>query len=124
MKYFREAKDVWKNYVPKEGQSSTVEGELIRAIEKLRYEAQNNGNGNYDFAFNLFCTYIEETLSDPNVFDSKVLKQIQEDVQVLRNYKQPYLSDDLYDRLTDFVIEWSRFYRGPIYRAEDPKQYR
>jgi len=51
MKYFEEAKQIWVNYVPKSGQSDTVEGELIRAIEKLRYEAQNNGNVNWDQGF-------------------------------------------------------------------------
>jgi len=40
VKYFEEAKFLWKTYVPKKGQSETVQGELIRAIEKLRDEAQ------------------------------------------------------------------------------------
>jgi hypothetical protein len=48
VKYFEEAKHLWRTYVPKQGQSETVQGELIRAIEKLRDEAQRNGNGNWD----------------------------------------------------------------------------
>lgn len=39
MKYFDEAKELWVNYVPRNGQSDIVEGEVIRAIEKLRCEA-------------------------------------------------------------------------------------
>ncbi|MFS0907509.1 hypothetical protein AB3N02_31575 [Priestia aryabhattai] len=46
MRYFEEAKEIWVKYVPKSGQSGVVEGELIRAIEKLRCEAQDNGNAN------------------------------------------------------------------------------
>lgn len=51
MKYFNEAKYFWQTYVPKQGQAETVQGELIRAIEKLRGEAQRNGNINWDKGF-------------------------------------------------------------------------
>ncbi|MFD3274338.1 hypothetical protein ACE3MS_30040 [Paenibacillus dendritiformis] len=51
MKYFNEAKYLWQTYVPKQGQAETVQGELIRAIEKLRGEAQRNGNINWDKGF-------------------------------------------------------------------------
>ena len=39
MKYAEEAKQLWQTYVPKSGQADTVQGELIRAIEKLQDEA-------------------------------------------------------------------------------------
>jgi hypothetical protein len=45
--YFEEAQDIWKNFVPPSGQAATVQGELLRAIEKLRDEAMRNGNGNW-----------------------------------------------------------------------------
>ena len=32
------------NYVPKNGVSYVLQGEWLRLIEKLRYEAQENGN--------------------------------------------------------------------------------
>lgn len=38
MKYFEEAKYIWGNYVPNSEQADTVEGELIRAIERLQCE--------------------------------------------------------------------------------------
>ncbi|MGA3598538.1 hypothetical protein [Lysinibacillus agricola] len=38
MKYFEEAKCIWGNYVSNSGQADTVEGELIRAIERLQCE--------------------------------------------------------------------------------------
>jgi hypothetical protein len=37
--YFKKAKSIWQSYVPKSGQSEFVQGELLRAIEKLRDEA-------------------------------------------------------------------------------------
>ncbi|AVK85822.1 hypothetical protein C3943_21165 [Lysinibacillus sp. B2A1] len=124
MKYFEEAKNIWKNYVPKSGQSEIVEGELIRAIEKLRYEAQNNGNGNWDEGFELFCQYIWDILNDDKVFEKDVLHEIRTDIDTINNSEVPYLEDDLYDRITDHIIEWSIAHKGPIKRTKDPKQHR
>lgn len=124
MKYFEEAKNIWKNYVPKSGQSEIVEGELIRAIEKLRYEAQNNGNGNWDEGFELFCQYIWDILNDDKVFEKDVLHEIRTDIDTINNSEVPYLEDDLYDRITDHIIEWSIAHNGPIKRTKDPKQHR
>ena len=39
---------IWQTYVPKRGQAATVQGELLRANEKLRDESQRNGNINWD----------------------------------------------------------------------------
>jgi len=124
VKYFEEAKNIWKNYVPKSGQSEIVEGELIRAIEKLRYEAQNNGNGNWDEGFELFCQYIWDILNDDKVFEKDVLHEIRTDIDTINNSDVPYFEDDLYDRITDHVIEWSIAHKGPIKRTKDPKQHR
>ena len=124
MKYFDEAKNIWINFVPKSGQSDTVEGELIRAIEKLRYEAQNNGNGNWDEGFELFCQYLWDNLNDNRVFGHDVLNEIRTDIDMVNNSEVPYFEDDLYDRITDRIIEWSLAHKGPIKREKDPKQYR
>ena len=40
--YFETCKFIWKNYVPKSGQSTVLQGELLRELEKLRLEAQDN----------------------------------------------------------------------------------
>jgi len=124
MKYFEEAKQIWINYVPKSGQSDTVEGELIRAIEKLRYEAQNNGNVNWDQGFEQFCEYLWDVLNDSKTFDSTVIEEIRKDIDTLRNDREPYLEDDLYDRLSDHIVEWSLAHNGPVKREKDPKQIR
>jgi len=42
----------------------------------------------------------------------------------LRNDRAPYLEDDLYDRLTDHIVEWSLAHNGPVKREKDPKQFR
>jgi hypothetical protein len=76
MKYFEEVKVIWKNHVPKCGQSDTVEGELIRAVERLRHEAHVNGNINWDKGFEMFCEYIWNVLNDDSTFDNQVLEEI------------------------------------------------
>ena len=49
--YLAECQYIWKNYVPESGQSEVLQGELLREIEKLRNEAKDNGNVNWDSNF-------------------------------------------------------------------------
>jgi hypothetical protein len=49
-------KFVWRTYVPKRGQATTVQGELLRANEKLRDESQRNGNINWDEGHEILAT--------------------------------------------------------------------
>ncbi|MEH6840872.1 hypothetical protein V7Z47_20050 [Priestia megaterium] len=125
MKYFDEAKELWLNYVPRNGQSDIVEGEVIRAIEKLRCEAQGNGNANWDVGFEMLVFYILEVLNDPDVFSASMLAEIKADVHtLLTSVEDPYLEDDVYDRLADCVIEWHIAKGGPIKREKNPQLYR
>lgn len=39
-----------------------MQGELLRQIEKLRCEAQDNGNVNWGEDYSYFCDFINETL--------------------------------------------------------------
>ncbi|MBA2937288.1 hypothetical protein HZF08_03145 [Paenibacillus sp. CGMCC 1.16610] len=124
MKYFEEAKHLWKTYVPKQGQSETIQGELIRAIEKLRDEAQRNGNGNWDDCFNMFCDFLELNLCNSGVFNMLQKMKIRSNIKRLRKFSDPYLEDDIYDDLTDRVVEWYFKNQEPIFKPYDPKQYR
>ena len=49
-KYGQECRRIWQRLVPPEGQAATVQGELLREIEKLYHEAWRNGNINWDGA--------------------------------------------------------------------------
>jgi len=55
---------------------------------------------------------------------SRIKTNIKFDIKILLDYENPYLEDDLYDRITDRVVEWSIAQNGPIRREKDPKQYR
>ncbi|EEF58881.1 hypothetical protein [Pedosphaera parvula] len=124
MRYFEDAKHIWKTLVPKSGQADTVQGELIRVIERLRWESQNNGNGNWDEGFERFCDFLEQTLAVTPPFDEQALREIRADVVRLRDYDHRYLEDDLYDRLSDRAVEFHHFLGRHVARKHDPLQHR
>lgn len=104
--YTEKAKFIWKNYVPQSGQSEFVQGELLRAVEKLRYEAQDNGNANWDGGHEVLAVYIKITLIDDGKFDVSQQRQITGDIARLLDFDNPYLEDDIYDRLTERVVDF------------------
>ena len=75
-KYFNECKYIWKNYVPKEGQANNLQGELLREIEKIRIEAQDNGNVNWDDDYSYFCDFISERLTEQSIFSAVEKEEI------------------------------------------------
>ncbi|MNW42689.1 hypothetical protein D3C74_198670 [compost metagenome] len=107
MKYYDQAWQI------RSGLMDTVEGELIRAVEKLRCEAQENQNSNWEQGFGKLCYYLWDTLNDTNTFESSVLEEIRNDIDALLNYQEPYLKHDLYDRMTDYIVEWSIAHNEP-----------
>jgi len=123
-----DAKDIaawiWYNLVPKTGQAATVQGELLRAVEKLSWEAQNNGNINWDTHFELFVSYLEETLTSESRFTPTLRQLLRADLARLRKFKAPYVADDLYERLTDAVVAFCRLNPQLIEKPFDAKQPR
>jgi hypothetical protein len=129
---------VWHNLVPKSGAASCVQGELLRAIERLRWEAQENGNINWDEGFELFVAFLRDKLSNQEYLTDEDRKGIHRDLDRLINFvtpdeltedhaldnQLPYVDDDLYDRLADHVAEFCRRWPKTIPLPQDPKQYR
>ncbi len=114
------AKWVWRNLVPKSGQCNTVQGELLRAVEKLRWEAQNNGNINWDDGFASFIDFLETTLcAEPGLSDT-AKSSIRDDLAILRDCESPQIDDDVYDRLTARVVAFCRLHPRLNARAIDP----
>ena len=118
------ARWLWRHLVPKSGQSAWVQGELLRCVEKLRWEAQTNGNANWDRGFKRLADYLERTLCDEQSFSAEALEVIRDDVAILRSYRDAYTDDDVFDRLTDRVVDFCRAHPAPIPKPPDPRQYR
>jgi len=131
------ARWIWHNLVPKSGQASSLQGELLRAVERLRWEAQGNGNINWDDRFEMFLDFLEDHLQTEPHFSSEIRASIASDLERLRNFlpvrelmdgsdaaKLPYVDDDLYDRLASHVVSFCRLNARLIPHRHNPEQYR
>jgi hypothetical protein len=107
---FDEAAQIWRECVPKSGQSETIEGELLRAVEKLRDEAERNGNGNWDEGFEILVLYLKTNLLDPNLFPQDVIRQTAKILDRLSDFERPCLDDEPYDTLGDRVVDYFRYF--------------
>ncbi len=113
MKYSAEAEALWRNYVPVSGQADTVQGELIRAVEKLRDEAHRNGNVNWDDGHIILAEFVRDTLIGSGQFDAIASAEIDRDVTRLLDFERPETSAEPFDRLTDRIVDWSRSHPQP-----------
>lgn len=120
MKYFDEARTLWETSVPRSGQASTVQGELLRAVEKLRDEAQRNGNKNWDNGFEILLGYLRDNLLGSGLFDQAASQEIRDDLDRLSEFNDPETSDASFDRLSDNVIEWCRAHPEPVPHTHNP----
>lgn len=120
VKYPDEARSLWQTSVPRSGQAATVQGELLRAVEKLRDEAQRNGNLNWNDGHQALIAYLQNTLLGSALFDQAAVQEIETDLHRLSRYDYPESSDTPYDRLADRVIEWCRAHPKPLPHTANP----
>jgi len=120
MRHFEEAQKIWVEFVPKSGQADTVQGELLRAVEKLRDEASRNGNANWDDGFEILLRYLQERLVSEAVFSRDTIAQTSEILERLKDFKRPVLENDVYDALDDRVVEYYRHF-GSQPHVRNPK---
>jgi hypothetical protein len=113
--YHKTAKVMWQRLVLKSGQVDTIQGELLRAIEKLRDEAQRNGNANFNKDHHgAFIAYLKKYLLDENIFDKETLAEIKKDLKQISFKSIPYLKDDIYDKIVERIIDWYLENPNPI----------
>jgi hypothetical protein len=118
---FARARRIWRQFVPASGPADFEQGELLRAVEKLRDEAQRNANANFtDGCHGRLVAYLRERLPDPHVFDADATAEIGADLSALGTVDHPYLDDDVYDRLRRRVVEWCEAHPEPVPRTPDP----
>lgn len=132
--YFDECKYIWQNYVPRRGQSKNLQGELLREIEKIRCEAQDNGNVNWDADFTYFCDFITDSLLAQTIYtedDKTTIKLIMDYLKDCGTYAERYNSgdirdkdvilsklaydnDNLYDIICDYIGKLQKVHPEPI----------
>ena len=125
---------LWKEQVPERGQADSLQGELLRQLEKLRGEAQGNGNINWDANFAWFCDFIVETLRESKLFEERQMDTITGavgyigecgeyarrycDGEISNDEANPmlfaYVDDDLYDYIADAIAVFAENNPEPI----------
>ncbi len=119
MTYLDEATAIWREFVPPSGQAETVQGELLRAVEKLRDEALRNGNCNWDDGFEILLAYLHRHLLDEAVYPPEAIAGTRAILAGLRTDDALWLEDEPYDYLGDRVVDYFRHY-GSRPHACDP----
>jgi hypothetical protein len=109
--------------VPPDGQADTIEGELLRAVEKLRREAQGNGNINWDEGFDILIRFLRAHLLDAAIYPDDVLKTTRAVLDRISDPDRPVVDDGPYDELGDRVVEWYR-HSGSRPHRRNPNLYR
>lgn len=93
MRFRTESSALNREYVPEYGASSVLQGELLRAVDKLWFEGQDNGNINWDSDFEHFCDLLERHLLEPGVLEPKDETMARQSLTVLRRCgRSAYLS--------------------------------
>ena len=122
--YFERAKAIWTQFVPESGQAKFRQGELLRSIEKLRDEAQRNGNGNFDDSCHtIMIEYLRTYLVDDELFNKSIKIQIGNYLDKLANKESPYLNDDIYDFLSDRVVDWYDHFGDKVVHEKNKNLY-
>ncbi len=121
--YLDVCKQIWKEKVPASGQADTLQGELLRQVEKLSHEACDNGNVNWDEDFAWFCDFLQETFEKSHALDETRLEKTTELLRAIKRAGEyaadlsagriaeqdadpnriAYTEDDLYEYLLDSV---------------------
>lgn len=112
---------VWKD-VPRSGQSLTVQGELLRAAEKLWDEAERNGDVNWDDGHERLLAFLRRHLLDGTLADQR--RQLKLDIRAAGRHRRPVVEPEMWLRLIDAVCDWCIAYPEPIPRSIDPDLHR
>ncbi|MCG9731892.1 hypothetical protein L1D44_19065 [Shewanella sp. Isolate13] len=117
---------LWEHLVPVSGQCQTLQGEVIRVLELLAWEAQANGNLNWDASFDEMLVFLRRAFLSSDyplaeTFSIETRLTIEADINRLANFilpteldsriyseEQPYIKDDLYDRLAGHLVNYCR----------------
>jgi hypothetical protein len=106
--------------VPKQGQAATVQGELLRANEKLRDESQRNGNCNWDEGHEILAKFLLDTLTASAFLTDEGKVQLRYDIARVLDFDHPYTEDDLFDRIERVLLDWCVAHPDPVARTLNP----
>lgn len=115
--HFEECKKIWQTQVPTIGESDSVQGEMLREIEKMRYEAVQNGNANWDDSYSFFCGNLYDLLSAANVLDEEkceTLRTVLDYLKLCGESGKVHTDFDVYDYVNDCIAAYSFAHPEPV----------
>jgi hypothetical protein len=117
-----EFKRLWQDLVPPQGQANTIQGELVRAVGKLKDEAFRNGNQNFGRSHLMLCKFIRQNLKDPKVFSPVELEEIDKCIDRVLNAEHPDVSgaSTCFHRLFEITVRWCEMHPDLIPRESNP----
>ncbi len=84
MRFGAEVKALTERFVPPRGPSGALQGELVRAVDKLWYEGQDNGNINWGRDFEIFCDLLTTHLLAQGVLDEPDRSMAEQSLAIVR----------------------------------------
>lgn len=117
-----EFKRLWKELVPPEGQANTVQGELIRAVGRLKDEAFRNGNQNFGKSHRILCKYIRETMTDTEVFSRDEIKELDRWIERVLDAEHPDVlgPSTCFHHLFEMAVRWCQAHPDLIPHEPNP----
>jgi hypothetical protein len=82
---------------------SGLSGVLLRTVETLRDEAQQNDNAGYRRQHKRMALFVRDSLVKSGIFDRDTIHQIRSATDHLTKASKPYKEDDVYDQLVDKI---------------------
>lgn len=89
---------LWADQVPLFGQSETVEGELLRAVERIRWQAFNYAHAHWDAHYDHFANYLREHLC-------KDYANLETDIDAISTPDTPCYTERVYDRIVVHILK-------------------
>ena len=137
MEYFNVCKEIWNRWVPQRGHAQVLQGELLRQIERLRYEAQHNENRSWNDDLLYYCDFLRSTLREADCLTLEERDRVNAALVRLRscgevafryykgdisdqelaedyNGELAYQNNDLYDLVCDAIALFYRANPNPI----------
>jgi len=114
---------LWNELVPRRGQASTLQGELVRITGKLTDQAYRNGNMNWDADHERMWRFVGDHLDDPDAFNEDERAAIRTAIaKIIDDHDIPDLSGhgSCYYLISECVVNWCLAHPESIPHKLDP----
>jgi len=83
-----------------------------------------NGNMNWEEGHEILLGFLRQTLLDSGELSEESRRQLAADLDRVADYERPVTDDELFDRISDCVMEWCLAHPKPIAHPHNPHLHR